>query len=164
MKITPKTPVASFFFRGLITGRSFFFVTSLAAPHRVLRLLQIRGDGTPAPMILRMFGVRNGALALGLSRLHHFRAPRRFVAINVICDVIDALAFVDAGRRKEISRTGATVTTAIAASAVVAGAITYAGIPSGSTGDFGGALPVTDGSAAAAARDRGDRRRSRRNR
>jgi hypothetical protein len=43
-------------------------------------------------MVLRMFGVRNGALALELSHPHHFRAPRRFVAINVICDVIDALA------------------------------------------------------------------------
>ena len=132
----PKTPFARFFFKGLVTGRSFFFLTSLAAPHRVLRLLQIRGDGTPAPMILRMFGVRDGALALGLSNLDHFRAPRRFVAINVICDVIDALAFIDAGRRKEISRTGATVTTAIAASAVAAGAITYANLPSGSKNDF----------------------------
>jgi hypothetical protein len=136
VKIMPKTRFARFFFNGLVTGRSFFFVTSLAAPHRVLRLLQIRGDGTPAPMVWRMFGVRNGALALGLSHLHHFRAPRRFVAINVICDVIDALAFIDAGRRREISRTGATLTTAIAASAVAAGAITYATLPSGSKNDF----------------------------
>jgi hypothetical protein len=136
VKIMPKTPFARFFFKGLVTGRSFFFVTSLAAPHRLLRLLQVRGDGTPAPMVLRMFGVRNGALALGLSHLHHFRAPRRFVAINVICDVIDALAFIDAGRRREISRTGATVTTAIAASAIGAGAITYANLPSGSKNDF----------------------------
>ena len=136
MKIMPKTPFARFFFKGLVTGRSFFFVTSLAAPHRLLRVLRIRGDGTPAPMILRMFGVRNGALALGLSHLHHFRAPRRFVAINVICDLIDALAFIDAGRRKEVSRTGATVTTAIAASAVAAGALAYANLPSDSKNDF----------------------------
>ena len=46
VKITPKTPFARFFFKGLVTGRSFFFVTSLAAPHRLLRLLQIRGDGS----------------------------------------------------------------------------------------------------------------------
>jgi hypothetical protein len=132
----PKTPFAKFFFKGLVTGRSFFFVTSVVAPHHLLRVLQIGGDGTPAPMLLRMFGVRNGALALGLSHLHHFRAPRRFVAINVICDVIDALAFIDAGRRGEISRTGATVTTAIAASAVAAGAITYVNLPAGSRNDF----------------------------
>lgn len=132
MKIMAKTPFARFFFKGLVTGRAFLFVTSLVAPQRMLRLLQIPGDGTPAPMILRMFGVRNGALALGLSHLDHFRAPRRFVAVNVVCDVVDALAFIDAGRRKEISRTGATLTTAIAASAVAAGAITYANLPSDS--------------------------------
>jgi hypothetical protein len=136
MKIMPKSGLASFFYKGLVTGRSFLFVTSLAAPQRLLRVLQIPGDGTPAPMLVRMFGVRNGALALGLSHLHHFRAPRRFVAINVVVDVVDALAFIDAGRRREISRTGATVTTAIAASAVAAGAITYANLPSGSKNDF----------------------------
>ena len=136
MKIMPKTPFARFFFKGLITGRTFIFVSSLVAPQRMLRILQVPGDGTPAPMVLRMFGVRNGALALGLSHLHHFRAPRRFVAINVICDLIDALAFIDAGRRKEVSRTGATVKTAIAASAVAAGALAYANLPSDSKNDF----------------------------
>ena len=117
--------------------RLFNGLAALLVPQQLARRLGIDTDEYPAAMyVLRMFGVRNGALALGLSHLHHFRAPRRFVAINVICDLIDALAFIDAGRRKEVSRTGATVTTAIAASAVAAGALTYANLPSGSKNDF----------------------------
>ncbi|HUS23105.1 MAG TPA: hypothetical protein VMZ66_13955, partial [Aeromicrobium sp.] len=113
--------------------RTTLAITSLVAPQRSLRIFQVPGDGTPAPMIWRMFGIRNGALAVGLCNLDQFRSPRRFVAINVLIDFIDALAFIAAGRRREISRTGRTVTTAVALSAVVAGAVTYASLPPDST-------------------------------
>jgi len=69
-------------------------------------------------------GLRNRRSKVKGQRFESFLA--RFLARRL------PWAFIDAGRRKEISRTGATVTTAIAASAVAAGAITYANLPSGS--------------------------------
>lgn len=133
MTLNPRSPIVRFFTRGLITGRTTLAITSLVAPQRSLRLFQVPGDETPAPMIWRMFGIRNGALAVGLSNLEQFRSPRRFVALNVLIDFIDALAFIAAGRRREISPTGRNVTTAVALSAVVAGAVTYASLPPDST-------------------------------
>lgn len=129
MRLVPKGIVPQLFFHALITGRTTLAVSSLAVPLHVLRTMRVPGDGTPAPMFLRMFGIRNGLLALGLTNLDHIKNPKRFVALNVITDFIDALAFVDAGRRGEVTRTGATVTTAIAMSAVAAGLITWANLP-----------------------------------
>jgi hypothetical protein len=42
-----------------------------------------------------------------------------------------ALAFVAAGRRGEVTRTGATISTLVAMSAVAAGAISYANLDDG---------------------------------
>jgi hypothetical protein len=131
MIITPRGAFARFFFKSLIVGRTTLAVTALAAPQRALRLTGVPGDGTPAPMIYRMFGVRNGLLALGLSNLDQLRKPRLFVGLNVLIDFVDALAFVAAGRRGEVTRTGATISTLIAMSAVAAGAISYANLDDG---------------------------------
>ncbi|WP_233716982.1 hypothetical protein [Mycolicibacterium vinylchloridicum] len=131
MMITPRGAVARFFFGGLIVGRATLAITSLAAPRRSLRLVRVGGDGTPAPMIYRMFGVRNGLLALGLYNLDQIRKPRLFIGLNVLIDSVDALAFVAAGRRGEVSRSGATVSTLVAMSAIAAGAISYANLEDG---------------------------------
>lgn len=130
MDSTVTTPVAKLFLRLLITGRLVLAFTTVLAPHRALRTFQIPGDGTPAPALFRMFGVRNGALGLGLLHLNKFSNPRVFVASNIFIDAIDGLAFESARRRGEFSKPGAAITTGLATAAVVAGIAIYSGTPS----------------------------------
>ncbi|MFI8535069.1 hypothetical protein ACIGMX_33100 [Streptomyces aquilus] len=47
---------------------------------------------------------------------------QRFLAVNVVMDSVDAAAFLAAGLRRDVSRTSAMLSTAVALSAVVAGA------------------------------------------
>jgi hypothetical protein len=79
-------------------------------------------EGTPAVAMGRMFGIRNAALAAGLLRLDTVTAPRTFMAINLLIDAVDALALVDAGRRREIEPAGAALGTAVALAAAGLGA------------------------------------------
>jgi hypothetical protein len=79
-------------------------------------------EGTPAVAMGRMFGIRNAALAAGLLRLDTMPAPRTFMGINVLIDIVDALALVDAGRRREIEPAGAALATATALAAAGLGA------------------------------------------
>ncbi|MGL6234849.1 MAG: hypothetical protein ACRC20_05850 [Segniliparus sp.] len=109
--------------RALIAGRTTVAITSLFVPRLGLRLLQIPGDGTPAPAMARLFGVRNALLAIGLSRLDAFKAPRAFLWANVVIDAVDALAFLEARSRREVGSAGAAIVTGIAASATVAGLV-----------------------------------------
>jgi hypothetical protein len=69
-----------------------------------------------------MFAVRNAILAAGLLHLESFTAPRVFVTLNVLADAVDAVAFLAAGQRKEISATSAALGAGISLSAVAAGA------------------------------------------
>ena len=110
-----------FMLRALIVGRSLVAASSLFTPRLGLRLLQIPGDGTPAPAMTRLFGIRNAALAVGLYRLDVFKAPRAFLWTNALIDAVDALAFLDARLRREIGPAGAAIVGGIATAATVAG-------------------------------------------
>ena len=82
----------------------------------------IKAAGTPAIVYARMFGIRNAILAAGLLHLESFTVPRPFVALNVLTDAVDGVAFLAAGQRKEISATSAALGAGISLSAVTAGA------------------------------------------
>lgn len=73
-----------------------------------------------------MFGVRNAVLAAGLYRLDLIASARTFVRINVFVDLVDALAFIAAGRRREISPAATALCTGVALSAVAMGAAAHA--------------------------------------
>lgn len=121
------TPTARLFLRLLITGRITIALMTVLAPHRALRIFQIPGDGTPAPALFRMFGIRNGGLGLGLLRMNQFRNPRAFVAANIVMDVVDGLGFWSAKRHGEFGKTGSAITLGLASAATVAGAVIYSG-------------------------------------
>jgi hypothetical protein len=67
-------------------------VTAVLVPRTGARLFRINAEGTPAVAMGRMFGIRNAALAAGLLRLDSINAPRGFVLINIVVDLVDALA------------------------------------------------------------------------
>jgi Domain of unknown function (DUF4267) len=121
------TPVSRLFLRLLVTGRITLALTTVLAPHRALKLFQIPGDGTPAPALFRMFGIRNGGLGLGLLRLDQFKNPRAFIVLNIVMDVVDGLGFWSAKRRGEFGKAGSTITIGLAGAATVAGAVIYSG-------------------------------------
>lgn len=103
----------------LVGGRIFAATSHLFAPRWATRLIGMNAAGTPAIAYGRMFGIRNAILAAGLLHLDSFTVPRTFVQLNVL---IDAVAFVAAGQRKEISAKSAAVGAGISLSAVAAGA------------------------------------------
>ncbi|KRQ28842.1 hypothetical protein AOT83_08770 [Mycobacteroides sp. H001] len=112
-----------------ILGRSTVASGSLFAPYLFARLFRMQIAGTPAVFALRMFGIRNAVLALGLARLDAFTVPRIFLGLNVVVDAVDAVAIAAAGRRGEISKLTSTLGTTVALSAVVLGAASLAAQP-----------------------------------
>ncbi|MBF9318533.1 hypothetical protein [Mycobacteroides chelonae] len=112
-----------------ILGRSTVASGSLFAPYLFARLFRMQIAGTPAVFALRMFGIRNAVLALGLARLDAFTVPRTFLGLNVVVDAVDAVAIAAAGRRGEISKLTSTLGTTVALSAVVLGAASLAAQP-----------------------------------
>jgi hypothetical protein len=107
----------------VLTGARFTIgALALLAPRIGARIFRMDVDGTPAVAMGRMFGIRNAALAAGLLRLDTLSAPRTFMGINILIDVVDALALVDAGRRREIEPAGAALATGVALAAVGLGA------------------------------------------
>ena len=112
-----------------ILGRSTVASGSLFAPYLFARLFRMQIAGTPAVFALRMFGIRNAVLALGLARLDAFSVPRTFLGLNVVVDAVDAVAIAAAGRRGEISKLTSTLGTTVALSAVVLGAASLAAQP-----------------------------------
>jgi hypothetical protein len=111
--------------RALTTGRFIVAATHLFAPRLTTRLFRLTAGGTPAIPYARMFAIRNAALGLGLLRLDSFTRPQQFLAVNIVMDAVDAAAFLDAGLRREVSRTSTALTTSVALSAVVAGTAAY---------------------------------------
>jgi len=111
--------------RALTTGRFIVAATHLFAPRLTTRLFRLTADGTPAIPYARMFAIRNAALGLGLLRLDNFTKPQQFLALNIVMDAVDAAAFLDAGARREVSRTSTVLTASVALSAVVAGTAAY---------------------------------------
>ena len=112
-----------------ILGRSTVASGSLFAPYLFARLFRMQIAGTPAVFALRLFGIRNAVLALGLARLDAFTVPRTFLGLNVVVDAVDAVAIAAAGRRGEISKLTSTLGTTVALSAVVLGAASLAAQP-----------------------------------
>ncbi|WP_078354051.1 hypothetical protein [Mycobacteroides chelonae] len=112
-----------------ILGRSTVASGSLFASYLFARLFRMQIAGTPAVFALRMFGIRNAVLALGLARLDAFTVPRTFLGLNVVVDAVDAVAIAAAGRRGEISKLTSTLGTTVALSAVVLGAASLAAQP-----------------------------------
>lgn len=112
-----------------ILGRSTVASGSLFAPYLFARLFRMQIAGTPAVFAMRMFGIRNAVLALGLARLDAFTVPRTFLGLNVVVDAVDAVAIAAAGRRGEISKLTSTLGTTVALSAVVLGAASLAAQP-----------------------------------
>ncbi len=113
----------------LIVGRSLVASGSLLTPNVFARVFRMEASGTPAIPMGRMFGIRNAMLALGLSRLGAFTDATTFLKLNVLTDAVDAAVLVAASRRGELSKTTATLGTAVALSAVVMGAASLAALP-----------------------------------
>jgi hypothetical protein len=105
----------------LTTGRFIVAATHLLTPRLATRSFRLTADGTPAIAYARMFAIRNAALGLGLLRLDSFTRPQQFLALNIVMDSVDAVAFLAAGLRREISPASTALTTAVALSAVLAG-------------------------------------------
>jgi len=62
----------------------------------------------------RLFGIRNIALAAGLLWLEATTAPRSFLLVNVLIDLVDASAFAAGGRRAQMGRSATVLGTALA--------------------------------------------------
>ncbi len=105
----------------LITGRIVVAATHLFTPTLVARIFGMRTAGTPAIAYGRMFGIRNAALALGLTKLESFPSPADFIRLNIVMDAVDAAAWIAAGRRKEVAGLTTVMAAGVALSAVVGG-------------------------------------------
>jgi hypothetical protein len=92
----------------ILTGMRFTIaVIATLVPRFGSRLFRLNGEGTAAIPMARLFGVRNAVLGAGLLRLDAVTSPRTFVGVNILIDVVDALALVAAARRGEIPQSGA---------------------------------------------------------
>lgn len=105
----------------LITGRLVVAATHLFTPKLVARIFGMSTGGTPAVAYGQMFGIRNAALALGLIKLDRFSSPADFIRLNILMDAVDAVAWMAAGRRKEVTGVTAVMAPGVALSAVGAG-------------------------------------------
>jgi hypothetical protein len=105
----------------LIGGRIGVAITCLFTPRVFARVFRMDTAGTPAIALGRMFAIRNAALAAGLLRLDAFAAPRAFLKLNILIDLVDAIALIAAGRRHEISTTTSILGTSTALTAVAYG-------------------------------------------
>jgi hypothetical protein len=108
----------------LAGARGTLAAVALLAPRIGARVLGIDADGTPAIVMGRLFGIRNAALAAGLLRLDAIAVPRAFILLNVLIDLVDAGAFVAAGRRREIGAAATMLGTLLALTGATLGAMT----------------------------------------
>jgi hypothetical protein len=95
---------------------------SWLAPRISGRLFGLDPAGNPqAPYLGRLFGVRDVALAVGLS---NSSGPERaqWLRLGIACDLADAVAGLLAGRRGELPKLATVLVTATALSAAALGA------------------------------------------
>jgi hypothetical protein len=118
----------------LAAARGALAVTALLMPRTGARLFRMDAERTPAIAMARMFGIRNAALAAGLMRLDTINAPHGFVLINIIVDLVDALALLAARRRREIGTTASVLGGGIALCATVVGVAGLASLPEAGAG------------------------------
>jgi hypothetical protein len=82
----------------------------------------------------RLFGVRNAALAAGLLSLEATAVPRSFMLVNVFIDIVDAGAFVAAGRRGEIGGAATALGSVLALTGAALGAACFVSLPTQAKG------------------------------
>ncbi|WP_037112158.1 hypothetical protein [Rhodococcoides fascians] len=122
-KDSSETFTSSVPLRMLIAGRIMVATSHLAAPTLVARFFGMESKGTVAVAYQQMFGIRNAALALGLTRLDRFQSPEDFIRLNIVMDAVDAVAWIAAARRKDIAGSTTVMAPGVALSAVAAGAL-----------------------------------------
>lgn len=105
--MSAKTVERSVPLNALTAARFAIATVATVFPRAGSRLFRLNGEGTAAIPMARLFGIRNVVLAAGLLRLDAVTSPRTFVGVNVLVDVVDALALVAAARRGEIPVSGA---------------------------------------------------------
>ncbi len=113
----------------LTATRASLAATALLMPRIGARIFRLDAEGTPAIVMGRMFGVRNAVLAAGLLRLDTITSPRTFVRVNVLVDLVDAAAFVAAGRRREIGTAATVLGTGLALTAAGLGTAAAVALP-----------------------------------
>jgi hypothetical protein len=113
----------------LTASRASLAATALLMPRLGARIFRLDADGTPAIVMGRLFGIRNGVLAAGLLRLDTITNPRTFVRVNVLVDLVDAVAFVAAGRRREIGTAATVLGTGLALTAAGLGTAAAVALP-----------------------------------
>jgi len=119
----------------ILTGtRGALGVTALLTPRIGARMFRIDADGS-AIVMGRLFGIRNIALAAGLLRLDVTAVPRPFLLVNALIDLVDASAFVAAGRHAQIGRPAAVLGTVLALTGVALSAAGCASLPAPQGGD-----------------------------
>ena len=113
--------------RALVAARTTLGLSTLFAPRLAGRVFLLDPDANPQlAYVGRMWGARNLALAAGLVGA---RGPsrRRWWAINVAVDAIDAAASIVSWRRGELGTPAAVLVTGVALTAVALGAASVAG-------------------------------------
>jgi hypothetical protein len=112
----------------ILTGtRGALGAVALLAPRIGARIFRIDAAGS-AIVMGRLFGIRNIALAASLRRLDAVTNPRSFLGANVLIDLVDATAFVAAGRRAEIGVPATVLGTVLALTGAALGATGFASV------------------------------------
>jgi hypothetical protein len=107
--------------QSLISTRAAIGAGAWLAPRLSGRLFGLDPAGNPqAPYLARLFGVRDAALAYGLSTSSGPQRAR-WLQVGIACDVADALAGVFAGRRGELPKRAAVLVTGTAVAAAAMG-------------------------------------------
>jgi hypothetical protein len=103
--------------QGLVGLRGTVGAGAWLAPRLSGRLFGLNPDANPqAPYLGRLFGVRDVALAFGLSTSSGAERSQ-WLRIGIACDLADAAAGVLAGRRGELSKLATVLVTATALAA-----------------------------------------------
>lgn len=105
----------------LIGIRITIAALAVLTPRFGARLFRMDVEGTPAVAMEQMFGIRTAVLAAGLLRIDTMTTPKAFIGVNVVTDLVDALALAAAGRRREIDPAGAALATGLALTAAALG-------------------------------------------
>jgi len=122
-KLIPHTSMG----RALVGARVTLGLLTVFVPRTAGRLFLLDPDGNPQlAYIGRMWGLRNLALAAGLAGA---RGPsrRHWWQINVVVDLVDAIASYDGWRRGELTAPTAAFVTSVALCAAMLGTASVTG-------------------------------------
>jgi len=109
--------------KGLVVLRGAVGVGAWLAPRFSGRLFGLDPEANPqAPYLGRLFGVRDVALAFGLSTSRGTQRVQ-WLQIGIACDLADAAAGVLAGRRGELPTRATVLVTATALLAATLGVV-----------------------------------------